>query len=92
MQLSVPPAGVISYKLIITKQKWRDASDAMRSERVLVSLRNTPVAWEPGVFPLSPLLHALAYKTEIGGRGRKDYFPRFPSPQEDKRTRDGLEQ
>ncbi len=67
MELSVPPAGVLSYRRI-TKQQWRDA---MRSERVLVSLRNSPVAREPGVFPLSPLLHALAYKTEVGGEGVK---------------------
>lgn len=80
---------VVSGKLLlpinIIAAQWRDARDAERCEAsgVLVSLRNTPVAREPGVFPLSPLLHALPYKTEVGGSGRKDYFPCFvASPQE----------
>jgi len=80
---------VVSGKLLLPRNiiaaPWRDARDAERYEaiRVLVSLRNTPVAREPGVFPLSPLLHALPYKTEVGGRGRNDYFSCFvASPQE----------
>lgn len=65
----------------------RSRRRAMWSERVLVSLRNTPVAREPGVFPLSLLLHALPYKTEVGGRGRKDYFPCFVASAQERRQK-----